>query len=381
MRIGVPREVRAGERRVAATPETAKKLVAAGFGVVVESGAGLGSAIDDAAFQAAGATIGSIDDVWSSDIVTKVAPATPEEAARLREGAMLIGFAWPDDHPDVVGILQDRRASLVALELVPRIARAQKMDVLSSMANIAGYRAIIEASQHFGRFFPMLMTAAGSVPPAHVLVIGAGVAGLSAISTAKRLGAVVRAFDTRPAVKDQVKSVGARFLELELEHAEDERGYAKEASAEFLRKEMDLLHRNSRECDIVVTTALVAGKKAPLLITEEMVRDMKRGSVIVDLAAQRGGNCALTRADEVVEVNGVTILGHTNLPSRMAIDASRLYARNLLALLLHLKGKGKDALDVDKNDEIVKGVLLLDQGAPVHPALAARPQVAEATHG
>jgi NAD(P) transhydrogenase subunit alpha len=378
-------ETRPGERRVAATPETTKKLVAAGIEVVVERGAGLNADVDDDAFVAAGATIADRDAVWACDVVAKVAPPTHQEATRLAAGATVVSFAYPDESAEAITEIAARGASLVGMEFVPRTARAQKMDALSSTANLAGYRAVLEAAHYFGRFFPMLMTAAGTVPPAHVLVIGAGVAGLSAIATAKRLGAVVRAFDTRPAVKDQVKSLGARFLDIEVDaHAEDAGGYAREASAAALAKEREVLARSCRECDIVITTALVAGRTAPVLITAEMVRSMKRGSVIVDLAAQRGGNCELTVADQVVESDGVTIIGHTNLASRMAADASRLYARNVLALSLHLKGKG-ERFDLASEDDIVRGVVLVRDGERVHaavkPAPVAENPAPEAVHG
>lgn len=358
MRLGVPGETRPRERRVAATPETVKKLAGLGFTVVVEAGAGSASRISDDDYVAAGAEIG---DPWQCTVMIKVEAPTAEEAAKLPQGAVLLSHAWPDDQPDVVQALAGRGVTWLAAERVPRIARAQSMDVLSSMSNLAGYRAILEGAYHFGRYFPMLMTAAGTVPPAQVMVIGAGVAGLSAIATARRLGAVVRAFDTRPAVKEQVQSLGARFLEMELEEsAETEGGYAKMASAEFLRKEMELFSKHTADVDIVVTTALVAGGKAPTLIPAYMVEGMKPGSVIVDLAAPRGGNCELTVPNEVVERHGVTIVGHTDLASRMAPDASRLFARNYEKLMRHMKSE--EGLNLAADDEIVGPMLVLEEG-------------------
>ncbi len=357
VRIGVPRETAPRERRVAATPETVKKLASIGS-VVVEEGAGIAADIPDAAWAPAGASIG---DPWSAELVLKVAPPSLAEVAKLSDGAVLVSHADPTDRPDVVAALAAKRISWAALERVPRISRAQKMDVLSSMATLAGYRSVLEAANTGGRFFPMMMSAAGTLTPVQVLVIGAGVAGLSALATAKRLGAVCRAFDTRPAVKDQVKSVGARFLELELDaSAEDAGGYAKAVSAEFLAKEHALLAKHCAEVDVVITTALVAGREAPKLIDDAMVAAMKPGSVIVDLAAPRGGNCTATRPDEVVQTaNGVWIVGPTDLPSRMAADASRLFARNVRELVLHFRGKATDGLNLDPEDEIIKATFVM----------------------
>lgn len=361
MRIGIPRETRPEERRVAAVPETIRKLAERGAEVVVENGAGDGAGVSDAAYAEAGARIGDAESAWSADIVLKVQPPTEAEAARLTPGATLLSFFQPDLFPAVQRALAGRGATVLAMEAVPRIARAQKMDAVSAMANIAGYKAVLEAANAFGRYFPLLMTAAGTVAPAHVLVIGVGVAGLSAIATAKRLGAVVRAFDPRPPVREQVESLGARFVELDLTVEEAAGGYAATQSEAFLEKERALLAGHVREVDIVVTTALIPGQPAPVLITEEMVRSMRAGSVIVDLAAERGGNCALTRPDETVIAGGVTILGETNFPSRMAAAASILYARTLLNLLLH--AWGEDGLVLDLEDEIVGATALLYRGA------------------
>jgi NAD(P) transhydrogenase subunit alpha len=365
MLIGVPRESRPDERRVAATPETVRKLVDRKHEVVVEAGAGLASSLPDADYVAAGARLG---DPWEAALLLKVQRPSLDEIGRMADEAMVASLVYADD-PAFAAALRARHATVFAMEAVPRIARAQKMDVLSSMANIAGYRAVLEATAVFGRFMPMLMTAAGSVPPAQVLVIGAGVAGLSAISTARRLGAVVKAFDTRPAVKDQVKSCGGEFLQLDIGHhdAEDAGGYARAASEEVLRKEREFLAAACKAADIVVSTALVAGKTAPRLIEADTVRAMKPGSVIVDLAVEGGGNCALSRRGEAVVEGGVTILGYTNLPSRMAADASRLYARNLVNLVLHMHGKEGFALDLA--EEIVGAVTVMHRGEARIPAL------------
>lgn len=365
MILGVPRETRSDERRVAATPESIRKLVERGHAVVVEAGAGEGSAIPDADYLAAGARLAEVDAVYAeADVLLKVQRPRlradgRHEADLLKPGAWLVSFLYPDEDPDCVTRLRARKVTVAAMEAVPRIARAQKMDALSSMANIAGYRAVLEATQYFPRFFPLLMTAAGSVPPAQVLVIGVGVAGLSAIATAKRLGAVVKAFDVRPAVQDQIRSLGAEPIELNIAglDLEDKGGYAKAATEELLRREHEIFERLCPTTDIVITTALIAGKRAPQLVTEAAVRSMRPGSVLVDLAAEQGGNVALSRAAEVVVVNGVTVLGPTNLPSRMPADASRLYARNVLNLLLHMHNKQGWAPDL--NEEITGAVTIL----------------------
>lgn len=361
MRIGVVRETRPRERRVAAVPETVKALAGRGAEVVVEPGAGEPAAAADEAYAAAGATIGPADAAWGADLVLKVQPPTAEETQRLRRGAVLVGFLQPDLHADAAVALAARGVTALAMESVPRSARAQKMDALSAMANIAGYKAVLEAANAFGRYFPLLMTAAGTVTPAHVLVIGAGVAGLSAVATAKRLGAVVRAFDPRPPVREQVESLGARFIELPLEGVEETAGgYAATQSEAFLERERELLADHVKEVDVVISTALIPGQPAPVLITEAMVRAMRRGSVIIDLAAERGGNCALTVPDEIVEPGGVTIMGPTDLPSRMADQASRLYARTVLNLVLHAWGENGFAIDL--TDEITGAVARVHEG-------------------
>jgi len=359
LRIGIPLESRDDELRVAATPEVVKKYVERGAGVVVEKGAGAGAGFWDGAYEAAGATIG---DPWPLDVVLKVQPPSPSEVARLSSDAILVSFLWPDAHPDTVAALEDAGVTALAMEAIPRIARAQKMDALSSMANLAGYKAILEAANALGRFFPLLMTAAGTIPPAQVLVIGAGVAGLSAIVTARRLGAVVRAFDPRPAVREQVESVGARFLEMELETEETEGGYAAAQSEEFLEMERELLAHHLPEVDVVVTTALVGGRFAPVLITAEMVEAMKPGSVVVDLPVEQGGNCEPSRPNQIVETDGgVTILGWSNMPSRVPTHASMLYARNVRHLLFHV-WQEESGLAFDLDDEIVDGAVRIHKG-------------------
>jgi len=341
-KIGIPKEINPGEKRVAATPETVIKLKKLGFDVAVEAGAGEGISVADAEYQEAGAEIiADTNELWgAADVVLKVRPPETNEnlhvheADLLRKGATLIGFIWPGQHKDAVERMAKRKATVFAMDSIPRITRAQKMDTLSAMANIAGYRAVIEAAAHYPRFFTGQITAAGKINPAKVLVIGAGVAGLSAIGAAKGLGAIVRAFDPRSATKDQVASMGAEFLELDVkEEGEGKGGYAKEMSDAFLKAEMALFAQQAMQVDIIVTTALIPGKPAPKLITTGMVESMKPGSVIVDLAAEQGGNCALTQPGKVVSHKGVTIIGYTDLPSRMASMSSQLYGACVTALL------------------------------------------------
>jgi NAD(P) transhydrogenase subunit alpha len=368
MRIGVPREVHDGEKRVATTPDVVAQLLKLGFSVAVESGAGQGASFDDDAYRRAGATIESDPRaLWSaSDIILKVRPPAHhpqlnvDEVDLLHEGQVLISFLWPAQRPDLLEKLSARGVTTLAMDSVPRISRAQKMDALSSMANIGGYRAVIEAAQHFGRFFTGQITAAGKVPPARVLVIGAGVAGLAAIGTAKALGAIVRAFDTRPEVKEQVNSMDADFLELDFkEEGAGVGGYAKVMSPEFIKAEMALFAAQAKDVDIIITTALIPGKPAPKLITADMVASMKPGSVIVDLAAEQGGNCDLTVPGEVVKRHGVTIIGYTDLPSRLAAQASQLYATNLRHLLTDMCPKKDGELVVDFGVEVVRGATVV----------------------
>ena len=381
MIIGIPLEVGRGEQRVAATPDHVSKLLKMGFQVRVEKGAGHGAHFADEQYQAAGAEIVSdTEALWKgSDLVLKVQPPVMRSDGRhevelLRDGASLVSFVWPARNPELLQKLSQKQISVLAMDAVPRISRAQKCDALSSMANIAGYRAIIEAANYFGRFFAGQITAAGKVPPAKVMVIGAGVAGLAAIGAAKGLGAIVRAFDTRPEVKDQVRSMGAEFLELDFkEDGSGEGGYAKVMSPSFIKAEMELFAKQAKEVDIIVTTALVPGTKAPILITEDMVKSMREGSVVVDLAAEQGGNCACTVPHEVVVKHGVTVIGYCDLPSRLPTQASQLYGNNLLNFLSDLK-KG-DSINLDLNDEVVRGSLVTHQGQVTWPPPKKEPQV------
>ena len=376
MRVGIPTEVHPGECRVAATPDTVGKLIKLGFEVSVQSGAGEEAKLSDEAYEKAGATlVPDVQDLWSqSDIVLKVrAPETDpadgsDECERLREGGWLISLVQPATNGPLVERLAARKATVIALDQIPRISRAQKMDVLSSMANIAGYRAVIEAANHFGSFFSGQITAAGRTRPAQVMVIGAGVAGLAAIAAARGLGAEVRAFDVRLAAKEQVESLGARFLELEFpadEAGETAGGYAKTMSKEFIDAEMALFAEQAKEVDIIITTALIPGKKAPVLITKEMVDSMKRGSIVVDLAAEQGGNCGYTQPDRAIEVNGVTVLGYTDLTSRLATQASQLFGTNLVNLLSDMTTDGDCVIDLE--DEVVRKSLVLRDGVVTWP--------------
>ena len=381
MRIGVPKEIYAGEKRVATTPDVATQLMKLGFDVSVESGAGEGSNFSDSAYSDVGDDIvESASELWSkSDIVLKVRAPEGDEASRLRSDQTLISFLWPAQNPDLLKQLADTGATVMAMDSVPRISRAQKVDALSSMANIAGYRAVIEAAQHFGRFFTGQITAAGKVPPAKVLVIGAGVAGLAAIGAAKSMGAIVRSFDTRPEVKEQIESMDAEFLMLDFEDEDGsgEGGYAKVMSDEFIAAEMALFAEQAKDVDIIITTALIPGKPAPRLITAETARSMKDGSVIVDLAAEQGGNCELTVAGEVTVVDGVTIIGYTDLPSRLAAQSSQLYGTNLRHLLTDLTPEKDGNIVVDMEDEVIRGTTVCKDGEttwpPPAPKLSAAP--------
>ncbi len=367
--IGIPREIHPGEKRVAGTPQTILKLKKLGFDVVVETGAGEAIDCSDGEYQEAGAAIvENAAELWAaSDVVIKVRPPEDGETELMRDGGWLVGFVWPGQNRDIVDRMAKKNATVFAMDSVPRITRAQKMDTLSAMANIAGYRAIIEAANYFPRFFTGQITAAGKIDPAKVLVIGAGVAGLSAIGAAKGLGAIVRAFDPRSATKDQVASMGAEYLELDVkEEGEGKGGYAKEMSDAFLKAEMALFAQQAMQVDIIVTTALIPGKPAPKLITQGMVESMKPGSVIVDLAAEQGGNCALTEPGKVVRHKGVTIIGYTDLPSRMASMSSQLYGATVTALLADLQDENGD-LHVDLEDEVVRGAIVLDKGKMLWP--------------
>ncbi|WP_431222388.1 Re/Si-specific NAD(P)(+) transhydrogenase subunit alpha [Serratia sp. L9] len=384
MRIGVPRERLANEARVAATPKTVEQLLKLGFTVAIETAAGKLASFEDAAYEAAGATITDTADVWQSDLILKVNAPQEDEIALMREGSTLISFIWPAQNPELMAKLAARNVTAMAMDSVPRISRAQSLDALSSMANIAGYRAIVEAAHEFGRFFTGQITAAGKVPPAKVMIIGAGVAGLAAIGAAGSLGAIVRAFDTRPEVKEQVQSMGAEFLELDFEEeAGSGDGYAKVMSEAFIKAEMALFAAQAEEVDIIVTTALIPGRPAPKLITKEMVASMKPGSVIVDLAAQTGGNCELTVADQVtLTENGVKIIGYTDLPSRLPTQSSQLYGTNLVNLLKLLSKEKDGEINIDFEDTVIRGVTVVRDGEVTWPAppiqVSAQPKQAAA---
>ncbi|KAA0586966.1 Re/Si-specific NAD(P)(+) transhydrogenase subunit alpha (plasmid) [Azospirillum oryzae] len=381
MKIAIPRERRPGERRVAASPETIKKFKALGLDVVVESGAGLGSSITDAAYEAAGAAIAADEAsaLADADIVLKVqrpliaGEGDVDELALMAKGALLFAILNPHNSRDHVKAYADAGVNAFAMEFMPRITRAQVMDVLSSQANLAGYKAVVDAASEYGRAFPMMMTAAGTVPPARAFIMGVGVAGLQAIATAKRLGAIVSATDVRPAVKEQVQSLGGSFVAVEndeFKQAETAGGYAKEMSDDYKRQQAALVAEHIKKQDIVITTALIPGRKAPILVTAEHVASMKPGSVIIDLAVEQGGNVEGAKLGEVVTTaNGVKIVGHANYASRIAESASLLYSKNLLALLTSLHGK-ETGVAVNWDDEIVKAIALTRDGAIVHPAFA-----------
>jgi len=387
MQIGIPKEIYEGECRVATTPEVAQHLQKLGFTVAVESGAGEAASFPDESYQDAGVeVVAEAAELWaSSDIIFKVRAPEREEIGYLEEGKILVSFIWPAQNEELMKELAVTGGTVVAMDSVPRISRAQKLDALSSMANIAGYRSVVEAAQHFGRFFTGQITAAGKVPPAKVLVIGAGVAGLAAIGAARSMGAIVRAFDTRPEVKEQVESMDADFLMLEFEDEEDgsgEGGYAKVMSEAFIKAEMDLFREQAREVDIIITTALIPGKPAPKLILADMVELMKEGSVIVDLATEQGGNCELSEAGKVVVKHGVTLIGYTDLPSRLAAQSSQLYGTNLRHLLTDLSPEKDGTVDVNMEDEVIRGATVIKDGEitwpPPAPKLSAAPRKEEA---
>lgn len=363
--LGIPSEAFAGEARVAATPDTAKKAIALGLEVLVEAGAGSGAGYPDEKYSEVGARIVDGSEAFFADIVFKVQSPSEEEISRLKQGAVYIGFIDISSDKPTLESLTNANISAIALERIPRISRAQSMDALSSQAGITGYRSVIEAAYYYGRFFPLMMTSAGSAKPAKVTILGAGVAGLQAIATAKRLGAQVFAYDVRPQVKEEIHSLGAKFIELDLgESGEGEGGYAKELSEEAKKKQEHLLTEELKTADIIISTAQIPGRKAPILITEEAVRGMKEGSVIIDLAAASGGNCPLTKEDEIIKAYGVTLCGLTNLPALMPGDASAFYSRNLynlLELIVTQNDQGSAALDV-LQDEITADALVTHEG-------------------
>jgi NAD(P) transhydrogenase subunit alpha len=366
MKIGVIKETKAFENRVAITPDVVKQLIKKGYSVSVEAEAGASSFFSDQDYLQAGAAVEDKTKVLGSDILLKVNPPTADEIKGLKDGAVSISFMYAHTNPDLVATLNAKKISSFAMDAVPRISRAQKMDALSSQANLAGYKAVLLASNHLRKIFPLMMTAAGTITPSKVLIFGAGVAGLQAIATAKRLGAVVEVSDVRLETKEQVESLGGRFLMVEgAETVKTQGGYAAEVSEAFLQKQKDLISDKIKEADIVITTALVMGKKSPILVTEDMVKSMKQGAVIVDMAVESGGNCAISEINKTVVKHGVTIVGESNLPSLLSTNASQLYATNISTLLFHLTTK--DGLNPDLGEEITKGVLITHQGELVHP--------------
>ena len=367
--IFVPKEITEGETRVACTPETAKRYIKEGFEVVVESGAGRYAHFTDEHYREAGAKVVSgaeAEAAWgSADIVLRVYPITPEEAAKIKTGAILVGFMSQHKNLDSVRILRDNKVSTIAMELIPRISRAQPMDALSSQASISGYQAVLLAATYLDKYFPLLMTAAGTIQPAKIVIMGAGVAGLQAIATARRLGAVVEVSDIRPAVKEQVESLGGRFIDFPLdESGEGAGGYARELTPEQLKAQQEIVRQKVVAADAVITTALVPGRPAPKLITKDMVQEMREGAVIVDLAVEQGGNCELSKNGEAVVEHGVTIVGLNNMPAATPADASLLYSRNIQALLLSLLKEGEIVLNLE--DEILDGALLTHDGEVRH---------------
>ena len=367
MKLAVLKETKTPERRVGLTPDVVKSLTKAGFSCGIESGAGLHSGFYDAVYEQAGGTI--VADkaalLANADILLKVNAPTGEELQLMREGSAFISFLYAYTVPDLVNLCLKKKISAFAMDAVPRISRAQKMDALSSQANLGGYKAVLLGANALGKIFPLMMTAAGTITPARVLIFGAGVAGLQAIATAKRLGAVVEVTDVRPETKEQVESLGGRFLEVQGEGVKTEGGYAKEVSAEYLQKQKEMITKHIADADIVITTALVIGKKAPLLVTEQMVKSMKPGSVIVDMAVESGGNCELSEFNKTVVKHGVTLIGEANLPALVPVNASELYAKNISTLLLHLATK--EGFKWEMDEEITKGSLITHQGELVHP--------------
>jgi NAD(P) transhydrogenase subunit alpha len=371
MKLAIPKERRDDEPRVAASPETVKKLTQLGFDVVVETGAGLKSSILDAQYQEAGATVTG-DVLGDADIIFKVRGPEAEEIAKMKRGAVLAAMLNPYQSKETVDALASAGVTSFSMEFMPRITRAQSMDVLSSQSNLAGYKAVVDAAELFTRAFPMMMTAAGTVPPARVFVMGAGVAGLQAIATAKRLGAIVSATDVRAAAAEQVESLGGKFVMVEPDEGdtgETAGGYAKEMSDDYKKRQAALIAETIAKQDVVITTALIPGRPAPVLVTEEMVRSMKPGAIIIDLAVEQGGNCPLSKPGEIVDVDGVRVVGYKNVPGRVAVDASNLYAKNLLNFITPLVDKETGALAIDWEDEIITGTLISKDGQVVHPAL------------
>ncbi|WP_057935610.1 Re/Si-specific NAD(P)(+) transhydrogenase subunit alpha [Algoriphagus resistens] len=365
MKIGVLKETKEGEHRVALSPDVIKQLIKKEFSVTVEQDAGMGSNFSNEDYMAAGAAVGNTQEVFSAEILLKVNLFTKEEVVQMKNGSACISIMYAYNHPEILDEMNKKSIMSFSMDAVPRISRAQKMDCLSSQANLAGYKSVILGANYLEKIFPLMMTASGTITPAKVLIFGAGVAGLQAIATAKRLGAVVEVSDVRPETKEQVESLGGRFLTVEgAGDVKVEGGYAAEVSAEFLQKQKELIQTKIKDSDLVITTALVMGKKSPILVTEDMVRSMKKGAVIVDMAVESGGNCELSEKDQTVRKHGVTIIGESNLPSLMSTNASQLYATNISTLLLHLATK--DGFNLDREEEITKGVLITYEGQVVH---------------
>lgn len=365
MKIGVLKETKEGENRVALSPDVIKQLIKKEFSVLIEQGAGIGSNFSDEDYKQSGATVGNTADIYAADILLKVNIFTKEEVAQMKNGSACMSIMYAYNHPEILDELNKKSIMSFSMDAVPRISRAQKMDCLSSQANLAGYKSVILGANYLEKIFPLMMTASGTITPAKVLIFGAGVAGLQAIATAKRLGAVVEVSDVRPETKEQVESLGGRFLTVEgAEEVKVEGGYAAEVSTEFLQKQKELIQSKIKDSDLVITTALVMGKKSPILVTEEMVKSMKKGAVIVDMAVESGGNCEISEKDKIVQKHGVTIIGESNLPSLMSTNASQLYATNISTLFLHLANK--DGFNLDREEEITKGVLITYEGQVVH---------------
>ncbi len=378
LKISIPKETAEGELRVSASPESVKKLTALGCVVTIESGAGVAATFSDAIYKDAGAKIAKsfADTVKGTNVILKLQAPSADEIKDIPKGALLIAMLAPFTNKSILKDCAKAKIDAFSMEFVPRISRAQSMDVLSSQSNLAGYKSVLDAAEYYPHAFPMMMTAAGTIPPAKVFVMGAGVAGLQAIATARRLGAVVSATDVRPAAKEQVESLGASFIAVEDEefkNAETSGGYAKEMSAEYKKKQAELIEQHIAKQDIVITTALIPGRAAPKLISAAMVKSMKAGSVIVDMAVESGGNCASSKVGEVINKYGVTIIGHLNIPSRLAADASALYSKNLLNLLNLIIEKGGEKLAIDWNDEIIKDVCMTKGGEIIHPNFAEKP--------
>ncbi|WP_026951311.1 Re/Si-specific NAD(P)(+) transhydrogenase subunit alpha [Algoriphagus mannitolivorans] len=365
MKIGVIKETKEFEKRVALSPEVVKLLKKKEFEVLVQAGAGEASNFSDLDYQNAGAEVVPLEKVFEADVMLKVNLPTLEEIAKMKPKSSCISYMYAYQHPEVIEALNAKSIQSFSMDAVPRISRAQKMDALSSQANLAGYKAVLLGANHLGKIFPLMMTASGTITPAKVLIFGAGVAGLQAIATAKRLGAIVECTDVRPETKEQVESLGGRFLTVEgAEGVQVEGGYAKEVSKEYLEKQQQLIREKIKEVDLVITTALVMGKKSPILVTEDMVKSMKMGSVIVDMAVESGGNCEISVKNETVVKHGVTIIGESNLPSLLPVNASQLYATNISTLLLHLANS--NGFTFDPEEEIAKGVLITQEGQLVH---------------